>query len=195
MKNWKDKQITMRHYDLQAAIYDVQYLDEQNSKIESVLKNMKLNLNEYVLDLGCGTGFLFQQLSEKTGKVVGLDLSKKALQEAKKRMEKTSNVSLVCADADNTPFRDSVFDKIFSITVLQNMPDPAKTVREMKRVCKARCIFALTGLKKKFTLDSFVALLESAQLKVKTLDKDQKLKGFIAICTNRWIKNQAEEKF
>jgi len=185
MKGWKDKQKTMRHYNLQAAIYDVQYVCEQNSKIESILKNMKINSKDKILDLGCGTGFLFQHLSEKAGLVVGLDISKKALQEAKKRTKKASNVFLVCADADNAPLCNSFFDKTFTITVLQNMPDPTRTVIEMKRVSKSGAMFVITGLKKKFTLDSFIALLERAQLEVKTLDNDQKLKGFIAICINK----------
>lgn len=185
MKGWKDKQKTMRHYNLQAAIYDVQYVCEQNSKIESILKNMKINSKDKILDLGCGTGFLFQHLSEKAGLVVGLDISKKALQEAKKRTKKASNVFLVCADADNTPLRNNFFDKTFVITVLQNMPNGIRTVIEMKRVSKSGALFAVTGLKKKFTLDSFIALLENAQLKVRTLDNDQKLKGFIAICINK----------
>jgi ubiquinone/menaquinone biosynthesis C-methylase UbiE len=184
MKNWKDKQKTMRHYNLQAVIYDVQYAGEQNSKIESILKNMKIDSKDNILDLGCGTGFLFQHLSEKIGDIVGLDISKKALQEAKKRTKEISNVFLVCADADNTPLCNNFFDKTFAITVLQNMPDPTRTISEIKRVNKTGAMFAVTGLKKKFTLDSFIALLENAQVEVKTLDNDQKMKGFISICTN-----------
>ena len=59
MQEWNKKRGTMRHYDQQATIYDRQYLGEQNTKIEDILNRMKLGLNELVLDLGCGTGFLF----------------------------------------------------------------------------------------------------------------------------------------
>jgi len=62
MWEWKEKLGTMRHYDRQAAIYDVQYVGEQNSKIEGILKKIELGSNEIVLDLGCGTGFLFQHI-------------------------------------------------------------------------------------------------------------------------------------
>jgi len=185
MKDWKDKQKTMRHYDLQAAIYDVQYAGEQNSKIESILKNMKIDSKDKILDLGCGTGFLFEHVSENSELVVGSDVSKKVLEEAKKRTKNMSNTFLVCADADNTPFRNNFFDKTFAITVLQNMPDPIRTAIEMKRVSKSGALFAVTGLKKRFTVDSFIALLENAQLKVIALDNDQKLKGFVAVCTNK----------
>jgi len=184
MREWKEKRETMRHYNQQAAIYDVQYLGEQNAKIEDTLKSMKFGSNELVLDLGCGTGFLFQHITKRVGLLVGIDLSQKALQEAKKRTKNMSNTFLVRADADNTPFPDHIFDRIFAITLLQNMPNPMKTITEMKRVGKPQAIFAVTGLKKKFTQESFVALLERAWLKVVTLNTNQQLKGHIAVCTN-----------
>jgi len=184
MQEWKEKRRTMRHYDLQAEIYNVQYLGEQNAKINEVLKNMKLKAQEMVLDLGCGTGFLFQHVSKRVKHVVGLDVSQKALAKAKKHSKNMSNVFLVRADADNTPFPDHLFDKVFAITVLQNMPDPAKTVFEMKRVSKPHATYAVTGLKKKYTQESFVELLESAQLKIVTLKSSQQLKGYVAVCTN-----------
>jgi hypothetical protein len=64
------------------------------------------------------------------------------------------------------------------------MPNPMKTITEMKRIGKAQAIFAITGLKKKFTKESFTDLLKKAQLKVSALNTDQRLKGHIAVCTN-----------
>jgi ubiquinone/menaquinone biosynthesis C-methylase UbiE len=185
MREWKAKRGTMWHYDRQAAIYDVQYLGEQDAKIEGILNSIELKPNEAVLDLGCGTGFLFRHLSKKVGLLVGIDLSQKALQEAKKRTKNMPNTVLVRADADNIPFPDRTFDKIFAITLLQNMPDPTITIYEMKRVGKPEATFAVTGLKKKFTPESFVDLLERAGLKVVTTNTNQQLKGHVAVCTNR----------
>jgi ubiquinone/menaquinone biosynthesis C-methylase UbiE len=183
MREWKQKRGNMRHYDLQAAIYNVQYVGEQNAKIEDALKNTEPEPNEAVLDLGCGTGFLFPHI--KTVKLlVGLDVSPKALREAKKRTKNAQNTALVCADADNTPFPDRLFDKVFTVTVLQNMPDPKKTISEMKRVSKPEAVFVVTGLKKAFTKESFVQLLENARLKVSALEAAEGLKGYVAVCTN-----------
>ena len=184
MREWKEKRGTMRHYDQQAAIYDLQYLGEQNTKIEDVLNSIKFGSNELVLDLGCGTGFLFQHINKRVGLLVGIDLSQKALQEAKKRTKNMPNILLVRADADNTPFPNHIFDKVFAITLLQNMPDPMKTITEMKRIGNPQSIFAITGLKKKFTSESFVDILERARLKVVTLTTNQRLKGHVAVCTN-----------
>ncbi|PVX24888.1 MAG: hypothetical protein CW691_06175 [Candidatus Bathyarchaeum sp.] len=183
MQPWKEKQRTMRHYDQQAEIYNVQYLGEQNAKIEALLKFMNLEPSDYVLDLGCGTGFLFSHVAQKVKMVAGLDVSQKALKEAKERAKMFSNVFLIRADADNVPFVDQVFDKIFAVTVLQNMPEPKLTVIEMKRTAKTTAIFAVTGLKKKFTHESFVSILQDAKLNVVALTTNEQLKGFSAVCT------------
>ena len=137
-----------------------------------------------ILDLGCGTGFLFPYINQKVGLLVGLDVSQKALREAKKRTKNLPNTFLVRADADHTPFLDHTFDKVFAITVLQNMPKPTKTLVEMKRAAKPHATFAVTGLKKKFTQDSFVDLLEKSKLRVVSLSADEPLKGYVAVCTN-----------
>ena len=184
MWEWKEKRGTMRHYDRQAAIYDVQYVGEQNSKIEGILKNIELGSNEIVLDLGCGTGFLFQHIAQRVELLVSVDVSQNALKQAKKRTKNMPNIALVRADADNTPFPDHKFDKIFAITVLQNMPEPTKTITEMKRTGKPEAVFAVTGLKKKYTTENFVDLLERAKLKVVTLNTSQRLKGYVAVCRN-----------
>jgi ubiquinone/menaquinone biosynthesis C-methylase UbiE len=185
MWDWKEKRRNMRHYDRQATIYNVQYIKEQDTKIEDALNNLKLESNELVLDMGCGTGFLFRHIDKKAELVVGLDLSQMALQEAKKHTKNMTNVAIILADADNTPFPDNTFDKVFAITLLQNMPEPTKTISEMKRVSKPQATFAITGFKKTFTQERFVALLENLQLKVVTMSADQRLKGHVAVCTKR----------
>jgi ubiquinone/menaquinone biosynthesis C-methylase UbiE len=184
MREWKEKRGTMRHYDQQAAIYDVQYVGEQDAKIEDILNSMKLGSNEFVLDLGCGTGFLFQHIAKRVGLLVGIELSSEALRESKKHTKNMPNIVLVRADADYTPFPDRIFDKVFAITLLQNMPDPMKTITEMKRIGKPQAIFAVTGLKKKFTQESFFDILKKARLKVSALESDERLKGHVAVCTN-----------
>jgi ubiquinone/menaquinone biosynthesis C-methylase UbiE len=184
MQEWKEKRRTMRHYDHQAKVYDVQYMEEQNAKIEDALNSMEHKLNGLVLDMGCGTGFLFHHINKTTKLLVGIDTSSKLLQEAKKRTKSIPNTVLIRADADNTSFPNHIFDRVFALTLLQNMPNPTKTLMEMKRVSKPEAVFVLTGLKKKFTQESFVDLLKQAGLKVSTLKTDERLKGYIAVCTD-----------
>jgi ubiquinone/menaquinone biosynthesis C-methylase UbiE len=184
MPEWNEKRRNIRHYDQQAQVYDSRYMEEQNAKIENALSGMRLKSDGLVLDMGCGTGFLLHHINKSTKLIVGLDISSKLLQEAKKHTKNLSNVLLVRADADNTPFPDRLFDKAFAVTLLQNMPDFTTTILEMKRISKPETVFVVTGLKKKFTQESFLDLLEQAQLKVSTMMTKEHLKDYVAICTN-----------
>jgi len=174
----------MRHYNHLAQVYDAQYAEEQNAKIEAALNNTKLSQNELILDVGCGTGLLFQHVAKSTKLVAGIDNSSKILQEAKKRTKQLPNAAVIRADADYTPFQNQTFDQVFVITLLQNMPNSLKTLREIKRVSKPQSTIVVTGLKKKFTQERFIKLLNKAGLKISTLKTNPQLKGHLAICKN-----------
>jgi len=184
MQEWNKKRKAMHHYDHLVKVYDLQYSEEQKAKIEVALNNTKLNQNEFILDLGCGTGLLFQHVAKSAKLVTGTDISSKILQEAKKRSKQLHNVVVIRADADYTPFQNQTFDQVFAITLLQNMPNPVKTLREIKRVGKPQSTIVVSGLKKKFTQERFIDLLNKAGLKISTLKTNPQLKGHLAICKN-----------
>ena len=56
----------------------------------------------------------------------------------------------LCADADNLPFLDRSFDQIFTFTLLQNMPNPSKTLKEICRVANTGSQVIITVTKKVF---------------------------------------------
>jgi len=184
MQEWNKKREAMRHYDHLAQVYDAQYSEEQKAKIEAALNNTKLSQNELVLDVGCGTGLLFRHVAKSAKLVVGIDISSKILQEARKRTKQLPNTAVVSADADYTPFQNQTFDQVFAITLLQNMPNPAETLGEIKRVSKHQSTIVVTGLKKKFTKERFIKLLNKAGLKISTLKTNPQLKGHLAVCKN-----------
>jgi SAM-dependent methyltransferase len=55
-----------------------------------------------VLDVGCGTGALSFIVAEKAGKVIGIDISKGAISEARQRS--TGNTSFFVVDADTADY-------------------------------------------------------------------------------------------
>jgi len=173
----------MRHYDQSAHVYDAQYSEEQEAKIEAALNSLKLRKNDAVLDAGCGTGLLFPRIAKTVRLVLGLDLSSRILQEAKKRTKQLPNVALLRADADQTPFQNQTFDTVFAVTLLQNTPDPLLTLEEIKRVSKNQAAIVATGLKKQFTQESFTNLLHRAKLSIRGLETDEKLRGYVAVCS------------
>ena len=179
MSVWGKKLSAMKHYDAVAKIYDLQYGQEQMMKMKFALKNLHLKPKSLVLDVGCGTGLLFDYLSSKVGFLVGIDISKNILREAKRKLDSKNNVFLIQADADYLPFRNGIFDVVFAITLLQNMPSPSITLKEMRRVARSGALILVTGLKKSFGFEEFRSILEDFLLE-KVWDLEN-LKDYIAL--------------
>jgi ubiquinone/menaquinone biosynthesis C-methylase UbiE len=55
-----------------------------------------------VLDVGCGTGALSFEVAKSAKKVIGIDISEKAIEKA--RMREKSNISFLVMDAENMNF-------------------------------------------------------------------------------------------
>ena len=80
--------------------------------------------NSLVLEVGCGRG-AFQDL---VAHYVGVDLSARVAQYVRK--------PFFCADATALPFHDNSFEAVWSIHVLEHVPDPESALLEMRRVLK-----------------------------------------------------------
>jgi len=97
-----------------------------------------------VLDAGCGNGRLLELLKDKNINYIGVDVSDKLIELAKKRYPENR---FLVADNLNLPFPDSNFDKAFSIAVLHHIPSAElrkKALLELKRVLKPGGILILT---------------------------------------------------
>jgi len=182
MSEWDKKRGVMHRYDLTAHIYDMQYAEEQTAKIGAALEGLKMEKHSLVLDAGCGTGLLFGYVADKAEATVGLDISRKILLQAKKRVKNFQNIHLILADADNMPLNENIFSHVFGITLIQNMPNPAKTLNEIRRVAKENAVIVVTGMKKAFTLEGFEGLLRDARLGIISL-RYESLKCYVAVCT------------
>jgi malonyl-CoA O-methyltransferase len=181
MSTWDKKRDVMHRYDLTARIYDMRYANEQIAKIEAALKHMKVKAS-MTLDAGCGTGILFSYVADEAQMTIGLDVSKKTLLKAKERARDYASVHLVCADVDNMPMEDGVFDRVFAMTLIQNAPNPAETLNQIRRVSADNALIVVTGLKKIFSRSVFQKLLKNAGLSNIALE-DEGLKCYVAVCT------------
>jgi len=140
---------------------------------------------ETILDVGCGAGLLFKHIVDPIGVIVGVDIARELLNIAKKLIKNSrlNEVFLVRADADFLPFRDGVFDKVFAITLLQNMSIYLLTFNEIARVAKDDSVIVITGLKKTFSRKSLSDALRRAHLNFFLLDDEEDIKCYIAICS------------
>lgn len=104
-----------------------------------------VNSGNSVLDIGCGNGRLSDLFKNEDIDYTGVDFSKQLITIAKK--ERGKNGTFVQATALDLPFKDSSFDKVFSIAVLHHIPSKEKRDRfisEAHRVLKPNGICVLT---------------------------------------------------
>ncbi len=180
VNKWNQKRTTMQRYNLTARMYEMRYAEEQAAKYKAALENLNI-AGGRVLDVGCGTGLLFNRVAAEAQTVVGVDISSKLLHQAQKRARKFSKVHLVQADADHLPFTSRHFNVVFAFTMLQNMPKPAETLSEIKRNATCDASIVVTGLKKVFPLEAFQKLLQNDGLQVVHIETAEPLKCYVAV--------------
>lgn len=171
----------MRRYDITADIYDLRYEQEQIEKYAAAMDSLKKKRFGHVLDVGCGTGLLFDHI-ERAESIVGIDISRKTLLRAKMRAVDRPSIHLIRADADSMPVNTGIFSHAFAVTVIQNSPNPVRTLNEIVRVSKDNALVVITGLKRIFSREAFESLLLKAGLYVKALKDEEGLKCYVAIC-------------
>jgi ubiquinone/menaquinone biosynthesis C-methylase UbiE len=179
MKKWKQKRNVKHRYDVTADMYDARYAEEQEAKYKAALAGLRVT--GVVLDVGCGTGLFFNQVAAQADTLVGVDVSLKLLLKAKERAKTFHNVHVIQADADHLPFQSDCFNLVFAFTVLQNMPQPAETLNELKRAAKRNGAIVVSWLKKVFSLDVFEALLQQAGLLMVSLNDAESLKCYVTV--------------
>lgn len=106
-------------------------------RIKHAISTMDIKHGDRVLDVGVGTG-LSLPLFPRYCNVVGIDISSAMLKQAREKAKKfnLNHVTLFEMDAMNIDFPDNSFDKVFISHVISVVPDPYRTISEVKRVCK-----------------------------------------------------------
>jgi len=89
---------------------------------------------ERVLDVGCGTGVITEELAQRTrGAVIGLDLDRERLAFAR---QQPSRARYEQGDARSLPYPDQHFDIVACHYLLMWVGDSGRTMREMARVLR-----------------------------------------------------------
>ena len=132
-------------YDLTAPGYDETFTSLQQVKYDAMLRipEVRSRLQGRVLDLGCGTGLLWEFVigelglaSDILGGWLGMDCSPQMLERAKAKGLRT-----LCGDATNLPFPDGFFDLVLAFTSFGLTPG-----REQLEVAEALRVLHPDGL-------------------------------------------------
>jgi ubiquinone/menaquinone biosynthesis C-methylase UbiE len=93
---------------------------------------------ERVLDAGCGDGsILFALKKHFDVNIIGADFSEAALANASRNSIRNGQIlESYKADTRQLPFSNNSIDKIFSLGVVEHLPDPEQAVNELARCLK-----------------------------------------------------------
>lgn len=161
----KKKAIATR-YDSSADIYDTRYKDIQAQKYQEILSRVDFSVSNGIIDIGCGTGTflgIIEELVKGNSKLLGVDISHEMIKIAH---EKYPDIDFIVADSDNIPIKNEYFQRVLSVTHLQNLPEPNKTVDEIKRISTKDAQVAISILRKTWTQEELQKLLEDTDLEI-----------------------------
>ena len=110
-----------------------------------IQSGMVFNPGEKVLDAGCGDGsILFSLRNHFNISIIGADFSEEALVNARKNsIRKGFPLESHKADTRNLPFENGALDKIFSLGVVEHLPNPSEAVLELARCLKQNGVLVL----------------------------------------------------
>ncbi|MDY6851759.1 MAG: methyltransferase domain-containing protein [Thermodesulfobacteriota bacterium] len=91
-----------------------------------------------VLEIATGTGLVAFEAAKTAREVIGVDISRKMIDEAenKKKAGGISNIIFQVEDAYKTPFKDGSFDAVICCNMLHIVQDPDIVLGEARRVLK-----------------------------------------------------------
>jgi len=111
------------------------YLNRFVNELLSVQKD------EYILDIGCGTGKLIYSMSSQTsgGYFDGIDFSETMIPIAQRRNKKsikTGKVRILKGNFDELPLQNNYYDKACSINTIYFWPKPEYTAQKIAGITK-----------------------------------------------------------
>lgn len=122
-----------------------------------------------VLDLGCGAGFLANDLAARGHRVTGLDTSAEVLAVAR-RHDGSRSAEYLVGDACAVPFRDASFDAVCAMDLLEHVAEPHRVVAEAARVLRPGGAFFFHTFNR--TWQAHLVVIKGVEWFVKNTPKD-----------------------
>lgn len=86
-----------------------------------------------ILELGCGEGAILEILSRRGCEAWGIEPNPKAARICKKK-----GLNVICSSLEEANFRDEFFDAVIMSQVVEHLPSPKGTLKEVNRIVKRK---------------------------------------------------------
>ena len=126
------------YYNEFAARYEDQRRTRHPSGYHALIDDLEVDfalrygVGKDLLEVGCGTGLILEQLAPRCRSARGIDLSPGMLEPAKAR-----GLDVQVGSATSIPFPDNQFDVVCSFKVLAHVPEIERALSEMLRVTRS----------------------------------------------------------
>lgn len=106
-------------------------------RIEATVRSLEIPPGSKILEVGVGTGLSLSAYPPHAA-VVGIDLARDMLDRAQEKIDEKGwgHIRLETGDALDLRFPDDSFDLVTSFHVVSVVPDSARMMREIARVCR-----------------------------------------------------------
>ena len=152
-----------KHYDTIADTYDHHYDHPRGRNYHTHVSNSLMSglpPAGNLLDIGCGTGLFVEKYIKNGGKATGLDISRKMIEQARKRCKSTE---FTLGTGERLPFQDHTFDAVASLLVFSYVRDPAGMLAEAYRVLRPGGAISICTLGKKLITRGIPAIYQISE--------------------------------
>lgn len=105
-----------------------------------MMNMLKLQPDNHLLDVGCGTGYFSRHFALQCMHVTGIDPDESMLDYAR---QQPGDVNYIEGDAQRLPFNDNSFDYCVAVTSLCFISNPGQALGEMWRVSRKGVLLGL----------------------------------------------------
>jgi ubiquinone/menaquinone biosynthesis C-methylase UbiE len=179
-ENW------INYWDTENIFTDKKWQKDMEIFIKSTFPLLNYNLEDIVLDIGCGPGFLAMFLKDKVREIHCLDTSERYLNICKKRLSQEKSIFFYKIDENNYTDLSFLKTKKFTIIIMlsviqyyKSISDVEKLIEEVRQVALPDSKFLIadiivdnrmlsdiwsvlkTGFKEKYLLETFKYLFRS----------------------------------
>ena len=142
----KDERQVAEWYNKLSNSYDELYGKEQSQKHGTVLEFLENSHFPVLVDIGCGTGAFLEKSHTAYDHAIGIDLSTKMLQTAKRR--EIRNIDYVLASSSSLPLKNNSADCIVSISTVKAESNLPMIIGEFERVSRQDSLLVVSVFQK-----------------------------------------------